>query len=65
LAAGLDPALYSGHSLRAGFATSAARAGAEERDIASVTGHKSERILRRYIRQGLLFRNPALYVIGL
>lgn len=63
--AGLDPALYSGHSLRAGFATSAARAGAEERDIASVTGHKSERILRRYIRQGLLFRNPALYVVGL
>lgn len=63
--AGLDPALYSGHSLRAGFATSAARAGAEERDIARVTGHKSERVLRRYIRQGQMFRNPALHVIGL
>lgn len=63
--AGLDPALYSGHSLRAGFATSAARAGAEERDIARVTGHRSERVLRRYIRQGKLFRNPALHSIGL
>jgi integrase len=63
--AGFDSTLYSGHSLRAGFATSAARAGAEERDIAQVTGHKSERVLRRYIRQGQLFRNPALDVIGL
>lgn len=63
--AGLDPSRYSGHSLRAGFATSAARAGAEERDIARVTGHSSERILRRYIREGKLFRNPALYCMGL
>lgn len=62
---GLDPSLYGGHSLRAGFATSAARAGIEERDIARVTGHSSERILRRYIREGKLFHNPALYCMGL
>src|SRR5690606_23925585 len=63
--AGFDSTLYSGHSLRAGFATSAARAGAEERDIAQVTGHKSERVLRRYIRQGKLFQNAALRSVGL
>lgn len=64
-AVGLDAERYSGHSLRAGFATSSARAGAQERDIARVTGHRSERILRRYIREGQLFENPALDAVGL
>jgi hypothetical protein len=40
-AAGLPPELQSGHSLRAGYATSAARAGIEERKIANVTRHKN------------------------
>ena len=41
LLAGLDPNKYAGHSLRSGFATSAAEAGAEERNIMAMTGHKS------------------------
>lgn len=57
--AGLDPAAYSGHSLRAGFATQAARAGAHERAIMKHTRHKSEKVLREYIRDGQLFdENP-------
>jgi integrase len=44
--AGLDPALYSGHSLRAGFATQAARAGKHERAIMAHTRHESECVLR-------------------
>ncbi|GAB5550174.1 MAG: site-specific integrase [Sandaracinaceae bacterium] len=57
--AGLDPAAYSGHSLRAGFATQAARAGAHERAIMKHTRHKSEKVLREYIRDGQLFdQNP-------
>ena len=39
--AGVDSTNYSGHSLRSGFATSAAEAGAEERSIMAMTGHKS------------------------
>jgi integrase len=59
-AAGLDPELFGGHSLRAGLATSAAAEGATERQIMQQTGHKSERMVRRYIRDGSLFRdNPA------
>jgi site-specific recombinase XerD len=53
--AGLDPTGYSGHSLRAGLATSAAASGASERSIQAVTGHKSTTMLRRYIRAGSLF----------
>jgi site-specific recombinase XerD len=53
--AGLDPALYAGHSLRAGLATSAARNGASERSIMRQTGHKSEAMVRRYIREGEVF----------
>lgn len=56
---------FGGHSLRAGFATSAAEAGVEERLIANQTGHKSMPVLRRYIRQGNLFRNHALNLMGM
>jgi hypothetical protein len=38
--------LLSGHSLRAGYATAAARAGVEERKIANVTRHKNPPVLR-------------------
>lgn len=58
-AVGLDPAAYGGHSLRAGLATAAAAAGAEERDIMRQTGHKSEKMVRRYIRQAQLFTDNA------
>lgn len=64
-AAGLDPSLYAGHSLRAGLATSAAAAGVEERVIARQTGHKSMTVLRRYIRDGELFRDNAAGQVGL
>jgi integrase len=64
-AAGLDPAAYSGHSLRAGLATAAAQAGADERAIMKQTGHRSERMVRRYIRDGQLFRDNAAGDVGL
>jgi site-specific recombinase XerD len=64
-AAGLDPALYAGHSLRAGLATSAAAADVPERVIAQQTGHKSMAVLRRYIRSGSLFRENAAARVGL
>jgi site-specific recombinase XerD len=48
--AGLDPAKYAGHSLRAGHATAAAIAGASERSIMKQTGHRSVQMVRRYIR---------------
>ena len=54
-AAGLDPEGYSGHSLRAGFATSAAQAGASTIKIRQQTGHSSDTMLARYIRDGELF----------
>ena len=38
---GIDNKNYSGHSLRSGFATSAAESGVEERNIMAMTGHKS------------------------
>ena len=41
LSAGIESKNYSGHSLRSGFATSAAESGAEERSIMAMTGHKS------------------------
>lgn len=47
---GLDPDRYSGHSLRAGLATTAAKAGKSERAIMAQTGHRSVAMLRRYIR---------------
>jgi integrase len=62
--AGLDPVEFSGHSLRAGFATTAA-AGANERQIANQTGHTSMEVLRGYIRHGSLFTDNAASTLGL
>lgn len=64
-AAGLDPARYSGHSLRAGFATTAATAGASELAIARQTRHRSLAVLRTYIREGDLFKLNAATQVGL
>ena len=58
--AGLDPNKYGGHSLRSGFATSAAESGAEERSIMAMTGHKTTQMVRRYIQEANLFKNNAL-----
>ena len=58
-AAGFDPATFSGHSLRAGLATSAAMAGASSWKIRQQTGHKSDAMLARYIRDGDMFTDNA------
>ena len=58
--AGIDSKNYSGHSLRSGFATSAAESGVEERNIMAMTGHKSTEMVRRYIKEVNLFKNNAL-----
>jgi integrase len=47
---GRDATEYSGHSLRAGFVTSAAAAGVPAWRIRAYTGHCSEPVLERYIR---------------
>jgi integrase len=64
-AVGLDPTRYAGHSLRAGLATSAAAAGASERVIMAQTGHRSADMVRRYIRDGSLWRENAAMLVGL
>lgn len=62
--AGLDPLAYAGHSLRAGFATSAAAAGVPERDIMRQTRHRSIAVFRAYIRQGAIFvDNPVARIL--
>tara|TARA_B110000027_G_scaffold42877_1_gene47146 strand:- start:7292 stop:8248 length:957 start_codon:yes stop_codon:yes gene_type:complete len=58
--AGINSKNYSGHSLRSGFATSAAESGVEERSIMAMTGHKSTEMVRRYIKETNLFKNNAL-----
>ena len=49
-AIGLNPKHYSGHSLRAGFATTAARMGYDTKSIKKQTGHKTSRMVEVYIR---------------
>jgi integrase len=56
---------FSGHSLRAGLAVSAAIAGASEALIQKQTGHKSLLVLRRYTRDANLFRDNAASKLGL
>jgi len=63
--AGYDPATFSGHSLRAGLATAAAAAGAAYHTIKKQTGHRSDQMLQRYIRDGSLFRENAAAKVGL
>jgi len=62
---GLDSSRYAGHSLRSGFATTAAEFGAEERNIMAMTGHKTTQMVRRYIQEANLFKNNALNKIKL
>jgi site-specific recombinase XerD len=63
--AGLDAATFSGHSLRAGLATAAAKAGKSNRSIKRTTGHKSDRILDGYVRDAELFADNAAAGLGL
>ena len=64
-AAGLSADTFSGHSLRAGFVTSAARAGEPERRIMRQTGHKSIEMVLRYVRQANAFTDNAVRALGL
>jgi len=57
--AGVNSALLSAHSLRVGFATEAALAGASERAIANQTGHRDLKTLRKYIRAATVFVDNA------
>ncbi|QSI78780.1 site-specific integrase [Niveibacterium microcysteis] len=56
---GEDPDKYSAHSLRAGLVTEAARAGVPSWKIRQITGHRSDAMLSRYIRDAELWQNNA------
>lgn len=58
--AGYNPTGFSGHSLRCGFVTAAAMAGAPSHKIRETTGHRSEASMARYLRQVDLFHDPAI-----
>jgi hypothetical protein len=62
-AAGMGADRYAGHSLRAGLATSAAAAGVPSWKIKDQTGHASDTMLSRYIRDGELFVGNAAAAI--
>lgn len=57
--AGCDAAMFSGHSLRAGLATSAALAGRSDRSIMAQTGHRSRAMVDRYVRAADMWRENA------
>jgi integrase len=57
---GLDASQFAGHSLRRGFATSAAQHNAGVLEIMKQTRHKSEAMVHRYIEEGQLFENNPL-----
>ena len=65
LADSLEPSRYAGHSLRAGFITSAAAAGVSTHDIMRHSQHKREETLRKYIRHATVFRQNAAAKVGL
>jgi integrase len=58
-AANIEPTGFSGHSLRAGFATSAVRAGVSTLKVRAQTGHASDAMLARYVRDSELFVDNA------
>ena len=57
--AGLDPADFAAHSLRAGFVTSAAERGASTERIMDHTGHQSAAMVRVYTRRSDAFADHA------
>lgn len=62
---GLNAEDFAGHSLRAGFATDAAKNGVGELAIVRQTGHRSVVTLKKYIRHGQLFVGNAAAEVGL
>ena len=63
--AGFEAGKYGGHSLRAGFATQAAKNGATAFDIMRQTGHRSVQTVSRYVREAQLFRDAPAARLGL
>ena len=62
---GLNAAEFAGHSLRRGFATSAAQHDLDTLSIMRQTRHKSEKMVHRYIEQGNIFKeNPLNRMYG-
>lgn len=61
--AGINPDGYSGHSLRAGLATSAIKAGVPTYKVRTQTGHASDAMLSRYVRDGEMFDGNAAGVL--
>jgi site-specific recombinase XerD len=59
LAAKLDPKLFSGHSLRSGFITSALLAGSDVLKLMDVTRHKDIATLKKYDQRAKLFKDHA------
>lgn len=64
-AAGLEAKSYSGHSMRAGLVTAAAKAGKSTHAIMRQTGHRSVAMVARYVREAQLFDDNAASGIGL
>jgi site-specific recombinase XerD len=56
---GLNPAVFAGHSLRAGFLTSAAKRGASIFKMMDQSRHKSVDTLRGYVRDAEIFKDHA------
>jgi integrase len=63
--AGYAPEAFGGHSLRAGFATTAIRAGVQEQAVMAQTRHKSIAVFRGYVRRATLFTDNAASRVGL
>jgi integrase len=63
--AGIDPAPYGAHSLRAGAITAAAIAGGTDQEIMRLSGHANASVMRGYIRMAKVFsgRNPLAGVL--
>lgn len=64
-AAGYDPEIFAGHSLRAGHITNAAENDVPERDIMRQSRHQSIPVMRTYIRSATLFKNNSAARLGL
>jgi site-specific recombinase XerD len=58
-AAGFDSAIFSGHSLRAGFVTSALHHGADILRVMDVTRHREVSTLKTYDRRAKAFKQHA------
>jgi site-specific recombinase XerD len=56
---GLDPAQFAGHSMRAGFLTSAAKRGASIFKMMDQSRHRSVETLRGYVRDAEIFKEHA------